>query len=151
MLRRFKKMELPWSELPNKVAIHLNDTHPSISIPEMMRLLMDEELLGWEEAWDLTKRVFSFTNHTILPEAVEKWRYDMMSNLLPRHVEIICEMNRRHLVEVAEKFPDEPDRLRRMSIIEESDQKFIRMLYIAVIGSHGVNGYFFLLCVLLTI
>ena len=126
--------------LPSKVAIQINDTHPSIAIPEMMRLLLDEELLTWDQSWDITYRVFSYTNHTVMPEALEKWEVGMMENLLPRHMQIIYELNHRFLQAVSQNYPGDVNRLSRMSIIEEGDPKFVRMGHLAVIGSHTVNG-----------
>ncbi len=126
--------------LPDKVAIHLNDTHPSIAIAELMRLLVDEHGLGWETAWGLATRTFAYTNHTLMPEALEQWEVGLFGWLLPRHLEIIYEINRRFIEEVAERFPGDTDRLRRMSLIAEDGPKRIRMAHLAVVGSHSVNG-----------
>ena len=122
------------------MAIQLNDTHPSISIPELMRLLLDDEMLPWEEAWDITSRTFGYTNHTILPEALEKWPVPMLEELLPRHMQIIFEINHRFLCQVDAKWPGDVERLAAMSIIEESQPKMVRMAHLAVVGSHVVNG-----------
>ncbi len=127
-------------DLPKRVAIQLNDTHPAIGVPEFMRLLLDEELLCWEDAWNITKNVFSYTNHTIMTEAMEQWPVPMLSELLPRHAEIIFEINHRFLEIVRKKWPGDEQKVRRMSIVEESEPKMFRMANLAVIGSHTVNG-----------
>ncbi|OKH66283.1 maltodextrin phosphorylase [Mycobacterium sp. SWH-M3] len=127
-------------ELPERFALQLNDTHPSIGVAELMRLLVDERQLGWDEAWDITVATFGYTNHTLLPEALETWPLAMFGESLPRHLEIIYEINRRFLDEVAEKFPGDPDRLRRMSLIGEDNGKSVRMAHLATVGSHAVNG-----------
>jgi starch phosphorylase len=121
-------------------AVQLNDTHPSIAVAELMRLLVDEHLMGWDEAWNITQKTLGFTNHTLLPEALEKWSLPLFASILPRHLEIIYEINRRFLDEVRVKFPNDNDRIARMSIIDEHDQKYVRMAYLATIGSHAVNG-----------
>ena len=121
-------------------AIQLNDTHPSIAIPELMRLLMDEEGLAWEESWSICKKTFAYTNHTVLPEALETWPVALFSRLLPRHLEIIYEINRRFLDTLKEKHPDEPGLAAKLSIIQEDDVQKIRMSHLAIIGSHSVNG-----------
>ena len=140
ILRRFKKTNAPWSELPNHVAIQLNDTHPALGIVELQRQLMDLEWLGWDEAWNLVTKVYSFTNHTILPEALEKWSVPMLQHLLPRHMEIIFDINLFFLQKVEKKYPNDRDRLVRMSIIEEASPQYVRMAYLAIVGSHTVNG-----------
>lgn len=140
ILRRFKMENSDLSQLPEKAAIQLNDTHPAISIPELMRILIDEEKIGWDEAWDITVKIFAYTNHTIMPEALECWPVPLMEKLLPRHMQIIYEINYRLMQEVALKFPGDNDRLRRMSIIDESDTKKVRMGNLCVAGSHSVNG-----------
>eukprot|EP00190_Bangiopsis_sp_CCMP1999_P005735 CAMPEP_0198725658 /NCGR_PEP_ID=MMETSP1475-20131203/2918_1 /TAXON_ID= ORGANISM="Unidentified sp., Strain CCMP1999" /NCGR_SAMPLE_ID=MMETSP1475 /ASSEMBLY_ACC=CAM_ASM_001111 /LENGTH=873 /DNA_ID=CAMNT_0044487465 /DNA_START=98 /DNA_END=2719 /DNA_ORIENTATION=- len=140
VIRRFKKKNRPLTELHTKVAIQLNDTHPTIGIAELMRLLMDTEGMGWSAAWSTTTKVFSYTNHTVLPEALEKWSVSLMERLLPRHMQIIYEINRRHLESIAQKFPGDGDKLTRMSIIEEGYTKMVRMAVLAVVGSHKVNG-----------
>ncbi len=133
-----------WHLLPDKVAIQLNDTHPALAIPELMRLLLDEHHLGWETAWELTRRVFSYTNHTLLPEALERWPLDLMRRMLPRHIQIINEINRRFLDEVRARYPGNDDLARRLSIHEEHGHNGggpqVRMAHLAVIGSHKVNG-----------
>lgn len=140
IIRRFKTENADIRKLPDKAAIQLNDTHPSISIVELMRILLDDNDLDWDTAWGITVRVFGYTNHTIMPEALESWPVPLFENLLPRHLQIIYEINRQFLQEVAVKFPGDNDRLRRMSIIEEGDPKRVRMGYLSVIGSHSVNG-----------
>ena len=142
--RRFKKSvgrgsTTMW-DMPNKVAIQLNDTHPAIAIPELMRLLLDVEYLPWEEAWDISRKVFAYTNHTILPEAMERWPVPMITEILPRHMQIIYEINHRFLQEVQKLWPNDVQRQATMSIIEESTPKMVRMSNLAVIGSHTVNG-----------
>lgn len=140
IIRRFKKTGRPLTEIPNKVAIQLNDTHPTISIAEMMRILVDEDLMSWDEAWEIATNVFAFTNHTVLPEALEKWSVDLIEKLLPRHMQIIYEINWRFLQQVEQRFPDDTARLARMSIIEESRPKMVRMSHLAIVASHTING-----------
>jgi len=140
IIRRFKRDNSDMRTFPEKAAIQLNDTHPSISIAELMRILVDEERLGWDTAWDITVRTFAYTNHTIMPEALECWPIPIFEKILPRHMQIIYEINLRFLKEAATKFPGDNDRLRRMSIIEEGEPKRIRMGHLAIIGSHSVNG-----------
>jgi starch phosphorylase len=140
ILRRFKADGNAWAMFPEKVFIQLNDTHPSLVIPELMRLLMDREGLPWDEAWRLTTATTGYTNHTILPEALEKWPVDLFGRLLPRHLQIVYEINGRFLRDVALRYPLDGDRLRRMSIIEESGPKYVRMAHLAVVGSCSVNG-----------
>lgn len=139
-LRRFKKVKRPLTDLPTKVAIQLNDTHPTIAVVELMRILMDEECLGWTASWSTVKKVFSYTNHTVLPEALEKWSVSLMEKLLPRHMQIIYEINRRHLEQTAQRYPNDGHKLQRMSIIEDGYPKMVRMAQLAVVGSHTVNG-----------
>ncbi|XP_061921047.1 glycogen phosphorylase, muscle form-like [Entelurus aequoreus] len=134
----FVRMDL--SALPKKVAIQLNDTHPALAIPELMRILVDVEKLPWEKAWDIVVRTCAYTNHTVLPEALERWPVDLFHNLLPRHLEIIYEINRRHLERITKLYPDDADRVRRMSLIEEGDVKKINMAHLCIVGSHAVNG-----------
>jgi starch phosphorylase len=121
-------------------AIQLNDTHPSIGVAELMRLLLDEHGMGWQQAWSITTQTFSFTNHTLLPEALERWPVPLFGSLLPRHLEIIYEINARFLREVRERFPGDEARVARMSIIDEHDHKYVRMAHLACVGSHKVNG-----------
>ncbi|MFH1190497.1 MAG: glycogen/starch/alpha-glucan phosphorylase [Candidatus Omnitrophota bacterium] len=140
ILRRFKMENSDLSKFPEKAAIQLNDTHPAIAIPELMRKLVDEEGLDWDEAWEITVSAFAYTNHTIMPEALECWPVSLIETLLPRHLQIIYEINARFLQEVAIKFPGDNDRLRRMSLIEEGDVRKVRMANLCIAGSHSVNG-----------
>ena len=123
--------------LPDKVAFQLNDTHPTVAIPELMRLLMDEYGYGWDQAWNLTTRTCAYTNHTIMAEALEKWPIDLFSRLLPRIYQITEEINRRFLCEIQERYPNNPDKIRNMAIIYDGQ---VRMAYLAIVGSHSVNG-----------
>jgi starch phosphorylase len=127
-------------ELPERFALQLNDTHPSIGVAELMRLLVDERDLEWDEAWEITVATFGYTNHTLLPEALEKWPLEMFAESLPRHLEIIYEINRRFLDEVRSRFPGDEDRVRRMSLIGEDGGKNVRMAHLATVGSHAING-----------
>ncbi|MCM8760868.1 MAG: glycogen/starch/alpha-glucan phosphorylase [Candidatus Omnitrophica bacterium] len=140
IIRRFKMENKDLKNLPDKAAIQLNDTHPSIAIPELMRRLVDEEGMEWDDAWDVTIKTFAYTNHTIMPEALECWPVSLFERLLPRHLQIIYEINLRFLKEVSSRFPGDNDRLRRMSLIEESNPKKVRMGNLAVVGSHAING-----------
>jgi starch phosphorylase len=140
IMRRVRKICSSMSEIPDIIAVQLNDTHPSISIPELMRILLDEERLSWEDAWDICIGTFAYTNHTVLPEAMEKWPVDQLQRLLPRHMEIIFEINRRFLEEVERQCPGDDALLSRMSIIEEGPVKKIRMAHLSIVGSHAVNG-----------
>jgi starch phosphorylase len=127
-------------DLDRKYAVQLNDTHPSIAVAELMRLLVDEHGLGWEEAWEITGRALAYTNHTLLPEALERWPVGLFGAVLPRHLEIVYEINRRFLDEVRTRFPGDEDRVRRMSVIDESGGRFVRMAHLASVGSHAING-----------
>jgi starch phosphorylase len=140
LIRRFRRLGGQWSQLPDKVAIQMNDTHPSLSVPELMRILLDEAHLGWDEAWDLTRRTLAYTNHTLLPEALEKWPLAWFEALLPRHLEIIYEINRRLLDEVRARYPGDDGRVQRISLIEGDGSKKVRMANIAIVGSHSTNG-----------
>jgi len=140
ILRRFRLRNEDWSALPDKVAIQLNDTHPVVAIPELMRLLMDVHGLGWESAWELSQRCLAYTCHTLLPEALETWPVDMFGRLLPRHLEIVYEINRRFLDTVRERFPGDEDRVVRMSLIEEQPEHRVRMAHLAAVGTSAVNG-----------
>lgn len=140
IIRRFKKFHHSFKEFPDEVAIQLNDTHPSIAIAELMRILLDEEFLGWEDAWDITKNTFAYTNHTVLPEALEVWSEGLFAYLLPRHLQIIQEINRRFMISVQERFPGQDHRLEQMSIITGWNEKYINMARLAIVGSHTVNG-----------
>ena len=139
-IRRSKQDNISWSEFPDRAAIQLNDTHPSLAIPELMRLLMDQEGLGWDEAWDITVRTMGYTNHTLMPEALEKWTLPMMEKILPRHMQIIFEINRRFLSQAVSFFPMQPEKIAKVSIIEESNPKMVRMANLSIIGSHSTNG-----------
>ncbi|MBE0621662.1 MAG: glycogen/starch/alpha-glucan phosphorylase [Burkholderiales bacterium] len=140
ILYRFSKFHHDFGELPDKVAIQLNDTHPAIAIPELMRVLVDVNHLGWEKAWDITTRTFSYTNHTLMSEALETWPVAMLEQLLPRHLQIIYEINHRFLIEVMHSFPGDNEMRQRMSIIGEEGGKRVRMAHLAIVGSHKVNG-----------
>ena len=140
ILFRHRKHHEDFTDLPDKVAIQLNDTHPAIAIPELMRLFMDVHDLGWDESWDICRRTFSYTNHTIMPEALETWPVALLEKLLPRHLQIIYEINRRFLDEVRHRNPGDVDLVRRVSLIDESGERRLRMAHLAIVGSHTVNG-----------
>ncbi len=140
IIRRYQQTHDTFDAFSSKVAIQLNDTHPALAVVELMRILIDENALSWEKAWDITKATFAYTNHTLLPEALEKWSVPIMEHVLPRHTQIIYEINHRFLDQVASKWPGDNDRLRQMSIIEEGGPKQVRMAYLAIAGSHSVNG-----------
>ena len=140
LIRRFQRHNTDWDLLPDKVAIQLNDTHPSMAVAELMRVLLDDVRLGWDKAWDLTKKSLAYTNHTLLPEALEKWPVAWFEILLPRHLEIIYEINRRLLDEVRLRFPADEARVQRVSLVEEGNQRKVRMAHLAIVGSHSTNG-----------
>jgi glycogen phosphorylase len=140
IIRRYLVTHDTFEAFPDKVAIQLNDTHPALAVTELMRLFIDNYGLGWENAWDLTTRTCAYTNHTLLSEALEKWPVAMLGKLLPRHLEIIYEINRRFLRDVSIRFMNQPDRPREMSLIEEGPEKRVRMAHLAIVGSHAVNG-----------
>jgi starch phosphorylase len=140
LVRRFRRSNADWSALPHKAAIQLNDTHPSLAVPELMRILLDQAHLGWDEAWDLTRRTLAYTNHTLLPEALEKWPLLWFEVLLPRQLEIILEIDRRLTAEVRTGFPGDEGRIERVSLIEEGGERKIRMANLAIVGSHSTNG-----------
>jgi starch phosphorylase len=140
LVRRFRCGNSDWEKLPEKVAIQLNDTHPSMAVPELMRILLDDAKLGCDQAWDLTKRALAYTNHTLLPEALEKWPVAWFEMLLPRHIEIINEINRRLLDDVRSRYPDDEGRVERVSLIEEGPARKVRMANLAIVGSHSTNG-----------
>jgi starch phosphorylase len=140
IVRRFKRQNTSWSRLPEFAAIQLNDTHPSLAIPELMRILIDFENLEWEEAWDITVNTLGYTNHTLLPEALEKWSLDMLKSTLPRHMQIIFEINHRFLQQAVSFFPFQPEALSKLSIIEEGSEKNVRMANLSIIGTHSTNG-----------
>lgn len=138
--RQYLKKHDSFDNFSKEVSIQLNDTHPAITIAELMRILIDEKGLSWEKAWDITQATTGYTNHTLMPEALEKWPVSLLEYVLPRHLQIIYEINRRFLNDVEVRFPNDPERLRRMSIIEEDESDKIRMAYLSIVGSHSVNG-----------
>jgi starch phosphorylase len=140
LVRRFRRSNADWSNFSDKVAIQLNDTHPAIAVPELMRILLDDAGLGWDEAWELTRRSLAYTNHTLLPEALEKWPLAWFEMLLPRHLEIIFEINRRFLNAVRARFPGDEGRVGRMTLIEDGAERKVRMANLAIVGSHSTNG-----------
>jgi len=140
IVRRYRQQHDTFGQFPHKAAIQLNDTHPALAIAELMRILVDENHLPWEHAWQITEQTFGYTNHTLMPEALEKWPVALFEKLLPRHLQIIYEINRRFLEHVMWLYPGDNERLRRVSIIEEGEQKQVRMAHLAIIGSHSVNG-----------
>ncbi len=141
IIRRYQKKNSGWADFPEKVAIQLNDTHPAIAVPELMRILVDDEGLSWDTAWGICNRVFSYTNHTLLPEALERWSVPLLGKVLPRHLEIIFEINSRFLDQVVEeKWPGDGEKRRALSLIEEGDPQHVRMAYLSVVASHTVNG-----------
>jgi len=139
LMRRFRHGNNGWETFPDKVAIQLNDTHPALAVPELMRVLLDESQLGWDKAWDLTQKTLAYTNHTLLPEALEKWPIAWFETMLPRHLEIIFEINRRFLDSVRARWPGE-DKTARVSLVEEGTPGKIRMANLAIVGSHSTNG-----------
>lgn len=140
IIRRFKADDTDIRRLPEKVAIQLNDTHPALAVAEFMRILLDVEQVDWDTAWDITVKTFAYTNHTVMPEALESWSVPLFERILPRHMQIIYEINGRFLREIANTFPGDIERMRRMSLIEEGNPKRIRMAFLAIVGSHSVNG-----------
>jgi starch phosphorylase len=140
ILRRFKKTENDWTKLPDKVAIQCNDTHPNLAIPELMRVLVDEEGLNWDKAWEITEKTMAYTNHTLMPEALEKWPVSLMRNLLPRHLQIIYEINRRFLQKIQADVGDDRGKISRLSIIGEGEDPVVHMASLGIVGSHKING-----------
>lgn len=148
IIRRFKSSRFgsrdpvrkSFDTFPEKVAIQLNDTHPSMAIPELMRILIDVEGIPWEKAWEITIATCAYTNHTVLPEALERWQCSMLEHILPRHLQIIYDINYHHLQRVQKMFPGDLDRMRRMSLIEEDGDKRVNMAFLSIVGSHAVNG-----------
>jgi starch phosphorylase len=140
LVRRFRRGNTDWDAFPDKVAMQLNDTHPTMAVPELMRILRDDAGLTWDNAWDITQRTLAYTNHTLLPEALEKWPVVWFEMLLPRHLEIIYEINRRFLDLVRVRFPGDDDRLARVSLIDDTGQRKVRMAHLAIVGSHSTNG-----------
>jgi starch phosphorylase len=140
IVRHFRAKNTDWNLLPDKAAVQLNDTHPTVAIPELMRILVDEAEVGWDRAWDITQRTFAYTNHTLLPEALERWPVAWFEDILPRHLEIIYEINRRFLDRVRGQYPGDTGRLQRMSLLEEGATKKVRMANLAIVSSHSTNG-----------
>ncbi|OGJ89550.1 MAG: glycogen phosphorylase [Candidatus Raymondbacteria bacterium RifOxyC12_full_50_8] len=140
IIRRHKKKHSSLKNFADKVAMQLNDTHPAIAIPELMRVLIDDEGLPWDKAWDITVKVFAYTNHTLMSEALERWSVGLLGYLLPRHLELIYQINERFLSAIAVRFPGHTGRLERMSLVQEGENKQIRMANLAIVGSHAVNG-----------
>ena len=139
-VRRFQRGNSDWHLFPEKVAIQMNDTHPALAVPELMRILVDQVHLGWDDAWRITQNTLAYTNHTLLPEALEKWPVALFEDMLPRQLEIIYEINRRFLGDIRGRFPGDQGRTQRLSLIEEGASKKVRMANLAVVGSHGTNG-----------
>jgi len=141
IVRRFKRSgKYSWQKFPEEAAIQLNDTHPSITVPELMRILIDQEGLPWDDAWDITQRTLGYTNHTLMPEALEKWSVPMLESILPRHMQIIYEINQRFIEKAVSFFPMQGDKVAKVSIIEESNPKMVRMANLSIIGTHSTNG-----------
>lgn len=140
IIRRFHKLNADWQEFPNKVVVQLNDTHPTIAVVELMRILMDEYEMNWDTAWGLVTRTFAYTNHTLLPEALEKWSVGLFQKILPRHMQIIYQINDRFLQLVQSTWPGDTNKVRKLSLIEEGDHKMIRMAHLAVVACMSVNG-----------
>lgn len=140
IMRRFRDMRLPLEQFPDKMAIQLNDTHPAIAVAELMRIFIDEEKLSWDAAWDITTRTFGYTNHTLMPEALETWPVSMFEKLLPRHLEIIYMINHFFLQKIAGLYPNDMEKMTRVSLVKEGKEKRIKMAYLAIVGSHSVNG-----------
>jgi starch phosphorylase len=140
LVRRFRRSNADWGQLPDKAAVQLNDTHPTLAVPELMRILLDDARLGWNEAWDITQRTLGYTNHTLLPEALETWPIRFFQRALPRHLEIIFEINRRLLDTVRSRYPGDAERVGRVSLIAEGPEQRVRMANLAIVGSHSTNG-----------
>lgn len=140
ILARFRELNISLKRLPDKVAVQLNDTHPALAIPELMRILIDEHDLPWETAWEITTQTFSYTNHTLLPESLETWPVELLESLLPRHLQIIYEINYRFLEEVAARYPGDDALIRNVSLVDETQPRRVRMANLAIVGSHKVNG-----------
>ena len=140
IIRRYKKAHISFDTFSDKVAIQLNDTHPALAIAELMRILIDLEKVSWDKAWEITTNTFAFTNHTILPEAMEKWSIDLFRRVLPRHLDIIFQINQQFMNQVQERYHGDMGKMNRMSLIEENHTKYIRMAHLSIIGSHSING-----------
>jgi len=140
IVRRFRRFNSDWGKFADKVAVQLNDTHPALAVPELMRILLDDVHLGWDEAWDITQRTLAYTNHTLLPEALEKWPLHYFKQIIPRQLEIIFEINHRFLGEVRRQYPNDVGRVARVSLIEGGPEEKVRMANLAIVGSHSTNG-----------
>jgi starch phosphorylase len=140
IIRRWRRGNGHWAGFPEKVAVQLNDTHPAIAVPELMRILLDEERLPWDDAWSIVCRTMAYTNHTLMPEALERWGVPLLQKVLPRHMQIIFDINARLMAEVEARWPGDVERKRRLSLIEENGSKMVRMAHLAVYGSHSTNG-----------
>jgi starch phosphorylase len=140
LVRRFRRRNVDWAAFPEKVAIQLNDTHPTMAVPELMRILLDDAHLGWDQAWEITQRTLAYTNHTLLPEALEKWPVQYFQQVVPRNLEIIFEINRRFLNDARVRYPGDGERIERLSLIEEGPEDKVRMANLAIVGSHSTNG-----------
>src|SRR5262249_37289298 len=140
ILARFRRRGNDWHALPEKVAIQLNDTHPALAVAELMRILLDQAKLGWDEAWDLTRRTLAYTNHTLMPEALETWPVRLFEVLIPRNLEIIAEINRRFLDDIRARYPGDEGRVSRVSLFAEGPEKRVRMAHLAIVGTHSTNG-----------
>ncbi len=140
IIARFRQDESDWSALPDRVAVQMNDTHPALSVAELMRILLDQAMLPWDQAWDITLRTLAYTNHTLLPEALERWPVELFEVLIPRHLEIVYEINRRFLDDVRRRYPGDDARVQRVSLVEDGPARKIRMAHLAVVGSHSTNG-----------
>jgi glycogen phosphorylase len=140
IITRFRRTNADWAALPERVAIQMNDTHPAMAVSELMRILLDQAQLAWDQAWDLTLRTLAYTNHTLLPEALERWPVELFEVLIPRHLEIVYEINRRFLDDVRRLYPHDEARVQRMSLIEDGPVRKVRMAHLAVVGSHSTNG-----------
>lgn len=140
IIKRYLQTQTNFAAFPSRVAMQLNDTHPAVAVAELMRVLIDENDLPWEQAWEITRASFGYTNHTLLPEALEQWPVALFEHVLPRHLQIICEINRRFLNHVTSVWPDDTERWRRVSIITEGEQRHVRMGHLAIVGSHSING-----------
>jgi starch phosphorylase len=140
IVKQYKKNHLGFRDFPDKVAIQMNDTHPALAVAELMRILIDENDVPWVDAWGITRATLGFTNHTLMPEALEKWPLQLFEHVLPRHLQIVCEINDRFIADVTSLWPGDREKIRRISIIEDGAEKQVRMAHLAIVGSHSVNG-----------
>jgi starch phosphorylase len=140
VVRRFRRSHSDWKSFPDKAALQMNDTHPAMAVLELMRILLDDAHLGWDEAWDITTSSLAYTNHTLLPEALEKWPVAWFEMALPRHLQILYEINRRLMIDMRNRFPGDEERLTYVSLIEDSRERSVRMANLAIVGSHSTNG-----------